>query len=57
MPQKNTRKVTEHENGQLRITIPSGLAAALGYKKGDRILFEINGKGRLELSPVKEAHG
>lgn len=42
-------KITEHQNNQLRITIPRKLALAIGLKKGDEMEFRINGKGRLEM--------
>jgi bifunctional DNA-binding transcriptional regulator/antitoxin component of YhaV-PrlF toxin-antitoxin module len=42
-------KITEHQNNQLRITIPRKLALAIDLKKGDEIEFMINGKGRLEM--------
>jgi len=39
-------------NRQFVVTLPRKLALALEYKKGDRVNFVINSKGRLEL--VKE---
>lgn len=42
-------KITEHQNNQLRITIPRKLALAINLKKGDKLEFTINKHGNLEL--------
>lgn len=42
-------KLQETKTGQLFLTIPRGIAQALGFKKGDKIKFLITGHGKLEL--------
>lgn len=34
------------KTGQFTVTIPKGLALALGYKKGDRVDFQLGSAGR-----------
>jgi len=42
----------KNRSSQFGLTVPKKLVIALKWKKGDRIRFEINSRGNLEL--VKE---
>lgn len=47
--EKSTTRILQQKAGQMFLTIPAHLAASKEWRKGDRIKFLINDKGRLEL--------
>lgn len=46
-------RVMRLKNGQTILTVPSKLAKAVRLKKGEKVEFEINKKGNLEIVRVK----
>jgi bifunctional DNA-binding transcriptional regulator/antitoxin component of YhaV-PrlF toxin-antitoxin module len=45
------------QNKQFKITIPKQLCLAKGWKKGDRLGFEINETGDIIITKRDESHG
>lgn len=46
-------KIQQTGTGQLTVTIPRSLARAMGFRKGDELLPQINTRGNLELVKSK----
>jgi bifunctional DNA-binding transcriptional regulator/antitoxin component of YhaV-PrlF toxin-antitoxin module len=42
-------KVQVSELGQVMLTVPKPLAAAMGMQKGDEVVWKVAGAGKLEI--------
>jgi bifunctional DNA-binding transcriptional regulator/antitoxin component of YhaV-PrlF toxin-antitoxin module len=49
-------KLQFDQNKQFKITLPKQLAMAKGWKKGDKILFELNEKGEIVIRKGHESN-